>query len=244
MFTFKSNSGKEYSTKFKKNIKLEKKVVNLAEEGMSYVDMAKKLKVNKRNLLRIAHKHGIRRNNKFDTLENRALVAAINKDIEAGLPYKELIKKHNLTLDLRGRLSRIGLEPVTKKYKERRDGEIVSQYKNKIAKKVLASDDKVLDSPERIVTEHNIYIISSQMGFKKYPKIINRNKGGCFEDRKIISYIIRKRDKDEWSFKKISDKLNKLGKKTLTGKDFQWHSVAYKYKHNKSLRKKNKKKSL
>ena len=75
----------------------------------------------------------------------------------------------------------------------------------------------------------NVYNISTKQGFKKYPKIGDRSKGGTFEDKKILRYIQDKRDNKGWTYKKIADKLNILGYRTLTGKIFDVPNVLYKY---------------
>jgi hypothetical protein len=58
----------------------------------------------------------------------------------------------------------------------------------------------------------------------------DKSNGGIFEDRKILQYIQKKRDINKWIFIRISDKLNKLGYKTITGKEFTMCNTLAKYK--------------
>jgi hypothetical protein len=124
-----------------------------------------------------------------------------------------------------------------------RDDKIKELYKSKVAREVVSSEHNDLNSPERIKTAHYVYIINRETGGeKKFPKIGSRYHGGNFEDKTILKYIQKKRDKDKWTFQKIADKLNSMGKTTIMGVVFTDYLVRYKYLHYNKV--KNKKKII
>jgi hypothetical protein len=164
----------------------------------------------------------------------------VKNDLKLGLTYPEIRDKYGIkTLD---RLVYNKLIPrlYTKSINKRND-EITKRYKKQRAIDIVKSKDIDVNNPNGVQQEKSVYSIASNNGYRKYPKIGRRCDGGTFEDKKILRYISKKRDKDKWTFKRISDKLNSLGHKTLTGKEFTIPNVIYKYNAHK---KKNKYKRL
>lgn len=209
------------------------KIIQMISEGYAYKDIAKKIKVAYTTICNISIKNGMRINTRYDKEEAIKIIESIHLDIKNGISYKELLTKHDLTNKKKlHTLYRFGLEPITQIYKPIRDDKIKELYKVKLAREVVSSEDKELNNPERIVTPHYVYIINREVGGeRKFPKIGSRFHGGNFEDKTILKYIQKKRDKDNWTFKQIADKLNAMGKKTVMGVNFSDYLVRYKYLH-------------
>lgn len=213
------------------------KIIEMISEGHLYKDIAKKYKVATNTVRRISLENGMRRNERYDSTEMEKTIENIYSDINNGLPYSDLNIKYDLNNKKKSNLYRYGLKPISKIYKERRDNTIKQLYKVKVAREVIKDEDKNLDSPERIETIHHVYTINRETGGqKKFPSVGSRYHGGNFEDKNILRYIQEKRDKHKWSFKRISDKLNELGKKTITGVPFASYLVRYKYYHYKKVK--------
>jgi hypothetical protein len=84
----------------------------------------------------------------------------------------------------------------------------------------------------------SIYRINTKNNIRRYPQIINRHKGGLFESKEVIKLIKNKKDKKNWTFKQIAEELNKLGYKTITGKEYTEPNTYQKYlaiKQNKKI---------
>jgi transcriptional regulator with XRE-family HTH domain/transposase-like protein len=158
----------------------------------------------------------------------KAIAKNINNDIKLGLTYKEINEKYTYST-LANLTARNLLPSLFSDLLEKRNRLITKKYKGEIAKSIVQSEDYDLNNPNGINTLSGVYSISSKNGFKKYPKIGRRCDGGTFEDKKILRYIQNKRDKHGWTFKKIAEKLTRLGYKTLTGKEFDMPNVVYKY---------------
>lgn len=213
------------------------KIIEMISEGHLYKDIAKKCKVSLNTVRLLSIQNGMRRNNRYDSSEMKKIIENIYNDINNGISYSDLKIKYDLTPKNKSNLYRYGLRPICKIYKERRDNTIKQLYKVKVAREVIKDEDKTLDSPERIETLHHVYTINRETGGqRKFPLVGSRYHGGNFEDKKILKYIQDKRDNNKLSFKDISDKLNKLGKKTITGVPFTDYLVRYKYYHYKKVK--------
>ena len=214
--------------------KIEKRnaeIIKLIEDGLTYSEIGKKYGLTKQGISNIAIKYGIKGGYKKHTNYYPKLVKKILGDIDGGvLTYQELKEKYDLNETTMSRLRYHGITNLYSQFMDVRNSEILNEYKNKTAKNVTKVINSKLDDPNRITTENGVYRVTNKVGYKKYPKIGNRNAGGSFEDRKILKYIADKRDNHSWTFQKISDKLNKLGYKSISGVEFNMMLVRYKYK--------------
>jgi predicted DNA-binding protein YlxM (UPF0122 family) len=163
------------------------------------------------------------RKKKYRTIANN-----VKRDIKLGVSYIEIREKYTYSV-LTNLYSRGLLPPLYTKILIDRNELITHRYKRERAIDIVKSDDIGVNNPNGVETQRSVYTIASNNGFKKFPKIGRRCDGGTFEDKKILRYIEKKRDKDGWSFKDIADKLTHLGYKTLTGKYFDMANVYYKY---------------
>jgi len=206
-------------------------ILNDLKEGkMTYIEIGVKYNVTKQRIYQFAKEYDLRRNINSMKAKKKD-IERIENDVKLGLPYEELRKKYNLTKSRVSTLKYHGFEGnLSARYRNVRNEEIVSQYKTKTAKSVLKMSSKVLNDPSRIRGEGSIYSIASKSGFKKYPKIGDRHKGGVFEDKKVISLIKRYRHRESWSFKQIAEKLNERGFISPMGKPYTEHNTRSKYK--------------
>ena len=121
----------------------------------------------------------------------------------------------------------------------KRNNEITSQFiKGTTAKIITNKTEPILISPTHITSVDSIYRINTKNNIRRYPQIINRHKGGLFESKDVIKLIKNKRDKKNWTFKQIAEELNKLGYKTITGKEYTEPNTYQKYlaiKQNKKI---------
>lgn len=210
----------------------ENKIIKLLNEGYTYAEIGEKIDLKKRKVENFARNAGIKRYDKTVKENCENIISQINEDFDKGMSYENIVKKYNLNdKKLRSDLLRFGLEPLFQKFKKVRDSKILEEYKINTASTILNSNEKDLISPRKIKTKSKIYAINSNAGFKKFPKIINRFSGGSFEDKEIIKFIKKKREKDGLSFNKIAILLNEMGKKTVTGTTFKDYLVRYKYNH-------------
>lgn len=210
--------------KFSRNEELKE----LLDIGMTYEEAAEKMGITKQRVYQIAKKNGIRRWEETRQ-EHETWINVIKADIEVGLTYYELIDKHSITPKEMARLRYYGLGNIFTDFLKERNQKVVKEYKNRIAKDIVAKHSPSLDNPLPISNINQVYRISSNLGYRKYPNIGNRSAGGVFEDQDVIMIIKVKREVDELSFQKIADLLNEKGYTTPMGKPYQSANVRAKY---------------
>jgi len=200
-----------------------------ANPDVNYIIVGNRFGTSSSYVGRIARSIGITKNiSKEEKKKIKNTIAHINLDFELGMSYEDIKKTYNFD-ENKEKLTYYGLGNLKDKFRTLRNDEISKQYKVKTAMKVMVDSNIKLDSPDRIKTLSQTYGVACKDGFKKYPKIGNRNKGGTFEDRKTLRYIEKLRDKDGLTFQEIADKLTRQGKKTLTGVPFSMANALYKY---------------
>lgn len=216
--------------KLSKNYKTKRnnEILELIHAGDTFLSIAKKFNVTKSRVSQLAKDHGI---NRWETKRTKfkTLIHDINIDINNGMGYDELKEKHNLTHKTTERLRYRGLKPVAKTYRDNRNSTIVDEYKVMTAKKVIASDTKTLDSPQRIQGVNSVYTISTAAGFKRYPNIGKRCVKGSHETKEVLGLILTRRNVDKLSFRKIAEELNQKNMLTIGGLPFTTHNVTAKY---------------
>ena len=225
---------KPYNNKSKK-IEMEKAVLEeVKKNNNTYNEIGLMFGVSKNVIIRIAHNNSVRRYEK-DPEKYKKMVKDILTDIENGIPMDELKRKYNLN-DKRvyNNATSYGLPPLARTYREIRDKEITRQYKTKIARIVLKSDAPEMDSPERLQNVAGIYRSSSRNGFKKYPKIGDRHKGGLFVEPEVIKIIKREKKKKKTNVQ-IAELLNKKGFISPMGNPYNQYMVNFKWAKIKKL---------
>ena len=216
--------------KISKNYKTKRnnEMLELIHAGDTFSSIAKKFNVTKSRVGQLAKDHGVNRW-EIGRTTSEQLINDIQIDIDNGMEYDELKQKHNLTHKTIERLRYRGLKPVSATYRENRNSTIVDEYKIMTAKKVLASDTKSLDSPQRILGVNSIYSISTAAGFKRYPNIGKRCVKGSHETKEVLGLILTRRNIDKLSFRKIAEELNEKNMLTIGGLPFTTHNVTSKY---------------
>jgi hypothetical protein len=200
-----------------------------ANPDVNYIIVGNRFGTSPSYVGRIARSVGITKNiSEEEKKKIKNTIAHINLDFELGMSYEDIKKTYNFD-ENKEKLTYYGLGNLKDKFRTLRNDEISRQYKVKTAMKVMVDTNVKLDSPDRIKTLSQTYGVACKNGFKKYPKIGDRSKGGTFEDRKILRYIEKLRDKDGLTFQEIADKLTRQGKKTLTGVPFSMANALYKY---------------
>ena len=208
-----------------------KELVMYVREGHSFVETAKKYGITKQRVYQLAKQHNISKWKESKKYKEE-LATNIKKDIKDGLGYNEIKSKYNVTANyLNDNLGKYGLGGLATKYLEIRNKEILHQYKNKEAYKVITSKEPKLDDPSRVNSVNYIYAVSGKQGYRKYPKIGNRNAGGLNEDKKVIKIILEKRDLEGWTFPEITNYLNEKGFKTVMGLLYKTPNVTAKYNY-------------
>jgi hypothetical protein len=203
---------------------------------VSYVVASNRFGTSSSYVGRIARENGINKD-LTETQKNEVKneIAHIKLDVKLGLTYPDIKIKYKIDGVRAGVLKYYGLGKIRGEFIGVRNTEIQTQYKIKTASKLLLDTNIKLDSPQRITSLGGAYRIACRGGFKKYPNVGNRNKGGVFEDKKILKRITKRKDKDNWTFQAISDELQTLGYKTITGVEFSMANVIYKYHSYKKL---------
>jgi hypothetical protein len=217
----------------KARLKRNVKVLALVEAGLTYVEINKQLKI--QNSGRIGRQLGVQRND-TDTERWVNMIGDIKHDIKSGVSYDELKIKYNLKVN-RSKLGYHGLSLIATMYRDIRNDIIVKEYKSKIARVVLKSSKSEMDNPERLTSVASVYNINGKHGFKKYPKIGNRNGGGLFVEPEVIKIIKRmKARKKPSTHQEISDELNKRGFISPMGNPYNMYMVGFKLAKIKKLK--------
>ena len=197
-------------------IERDKEIKKLLDDGMTHKSIAEKFYITKQRVTQIAHKLRIS-SGEIRRETKKVVKESIMKDIESGFTYKEINEKYKHIKGVSDMVS--GLEKVIL---DKRNRLIIEEYKTKTAKQIIS--DNNLN-----ITEGFLYGIVSEAGTKRYPHIIDRHKGGLFEDKEILTIIKSKRENVGLSFKTIANYLNDNGYTTVQGKLFADHSVRHKY---------------
>lgn len=212
--------------------KIEDKVRKMVDDGLTYPEINKKLKIH--NAGRIGRRIGITINDR-DSEKWIKIVKEIEKDIKKGLPYNELKIKYDFEKK-GGKYYNYGLKRVAARYRDIRDKEITKQYKDNIARVVLTSDVPEMNSPERLTNVLGIYRSSSRNGFRKYPNI-ERGKSGLFVEGEVIKIIKKGRTaKKQKTYQEISDILNAKGFVSPMGNPYNYAMVSFKWAKIKKLK--------
>lgn len=211
----------------KKTIR-EQEILELNASGVKSNDIAKKFGVSKQRIWQILNRNNISRNKqlkeRYYEIKNRANELSLSglsvNDIKAKLKIKAVYYY----------APEIGL--IHKNQRNQRNKLISDEFLNGMSAKKITKliSPKELVTPIAVTSINGVYGINTKLNIRRYPMIGDKSYGGIFEDRKILQYIQKKRDIDKWSFTRISDKLNKLGHKTITGKEFTMSNTLAKYK--------------
>jgi len=203
-------------------------IKTLLDAGWTYVDIAREMGITKQRVYQVAKVYGVKRWEVTREFHQK-IVADIEKDVSEGMSYNDVKVKYNLDTKMLQKLRHHGLGNLFSRLtQERREG-ILEEYKTKLAREVVSSHDSKLDNPNKLTNIGQVYKASTKLGFRKYPKIGNRNAGGLFESKEVIMIIKVKREVEELSFAKIAAFLNEKGYKTPMGRDYQDHNVRFKY---------------
>lgn len=206
-------------TREKYRLKREK-ILKDIKKGTSYKEIGLKYGITKQRIYQIAKMNNVSR---WDESRNKAKETYKNvvKELKNNIPAKEIYKKY-------GRRSatiykEINNETPYEKQIRVRDNDIISKFnKGLMAKEIIDLDTNELTS----IT--SIYRINTKNGNKRYPTIGNRSAGGFFESKKVIKLIVKLKNEGV-SFVEITNKLNSLNYKTITGRKFTTPNVIAKY---------------
>lgn len=216
-------------TKSKYDIKIvqDKIIEDLKDRKLTYKEIAKKHNFSETYIKNLSLNKKLNRNTKYSISTLETIYKSIISDINANVTYNEIYHKYNLNNNLNDAFKRYGFPNIRKICLNKRNDTINKEYLTKTAKNIINSEEPItLFSPNNVTNIGSIY---KNVTYRKYPKIGRRDLGGTFLDKKILRYILDKRNNKKYSFSKISDKLNKLGYKTSMEKEFTSHSVRYYY---------------
>ena len=202
----------------------EKLITDIRQGELTYKEIGKKYNITKQQVYQFAKIDKISRweesRKKISTL-----VVEVKEDLKKGLTYKEICDKYGDNYYLK----HVVEGGIYTHLREKRNKEIVTQYKQTTAKSIISDLSPLLDSPQRIVTTNQIYKISVRNGYKKYPKIGNRSKGGLFESSRVIKLIKELKNKN-YTYRRIAEVLNEKGWKSPMGKTYSSANVFSKHK--------------
>ena len=202
-----------------------KKIIKDIQKGKTYKEIGKKYNITKQRVAQFAKHHNI-----YRWEENREyrkkIISLIKEDIKQGRSYDAIMSKYadkynNIKTILEGGLFTY--------IKEKRNKKIVNQYKCNTAQSITVDTSPLLDTPQRIGSVNMIYQISNKNGYKKYPKIGNRRKGGLFESSRVIN-LIKELKKENYTYREIAEELNNKGWKSPMGKIYTTGNVYNKHK--------------
>ena len=205
-----------------KKINLKKKrILRDIEEGkLSYKEIGVIYGLTKQRIQQYAKENNIYRWKESKSAKKK-LMEDVRQSVIDGLSYEEIVDKYSYKNHPISYVLDFNLRKI---YKEKRDKEILNLYKSMSAKEILNIPVSALDTPYRIKKVGTVYSIVVKQGFRKYSKVGDRYKGGCFEYKKVIN-IIKKLRGEGVSYRLISEKLNKKGIKTIQGKEYTTHNV-------------------
>jgi len=209
--------------KKERNVKI---VKDIQGGRLTYSEIGEKYTITRQRVYQFARDNNISRwEESRKTIKN--IKEGIKGDIIKGVPYKTICEKYSYKKYGKSAISDMKLFTH---FIEKRNKEIINLYKEMSARLTINIPVTILDNPYRINTIGAVYDISSKRGYKKYPMIGDRCKGGVFEPKKVINLIKKLRSKN-YSYRKIALELNKKGWKTPTGKLYSKMNVFYKHKN-------------
>ena len=222
------NFCKENNIKFKQR---NEELIKLLNSDITYEEIANKFGITKQRIFQIAKRNGIKRweqGREFNKKMCNNIANDINNDVSLNTiysKYKNLSKEY-----IRNVYKKQTSNNLINQFRDKRNSFIINDFMGgETAKVITKHKEKEFLDPTKINSVNMVYRINVKNGVRRYPNIKNRHLGECSWDKSIIKFIVNKRDKSKWSFNKISDKLNEMGKKTLQGKLFQSPNVAMKY---------------
>lgn len=211
------------------NPKREEKLLKLLNSDMSYEDIGNKFGITKQRINQIAKRHGIKRWEQIKEYKSK-IYNNVLQDLNNDLPLNKIYKKYKLNKNIIHPIFYEKQDSLIKRFRDKRDSTIVSNFiGGSTAKVITKRNDKELLDPTKLNGINYIYQINTKNGVKRYPMIGNRGAGECSWDKDVVKFIINKREKSKWTFIKITEELNKKGKRTVTGKQFQTPNVYMKY---------------
>lgn len=223
----------------KKKTKRTQEILELNKRGVISSVIAEKYGITKQRVYQILTANGISRNKQIKD-KNKKLRVDIEAAANSGLTPKQ-IRAGFEGIDIRRyypEITQLGID-----LRRERNNEIGKQYLSGATAKeiIIKSTPDSLLKPQQIRGSGTIYKINRKQGVRKHPKVGIRSQGGIFEDKKILQFIQNKKDKDNWSFRRIADRLNELGHTTITGKEYKTSNVTriyhdYKEKKHKRLK--------
>lgn len=209
------------------------KILSLINSGNTFLSISKRYNISTQRVQQISKEHGIfihKKNHK----KKEEIVKLIKEDI-LKLTYGEIRKKYDIFekhswVIINKKFKEIYGENIVDIMRKNRNKIILNKYSSGYtAKETLELEEQCLKSPIRFTKERDVYRVSVNQGYKKYPDVINRAAGGSFEDEKIIKLIVKMHEKDKMSFNKISKSLNEKGFLTVTGAKFSPQNTFKKY---------------
>lgn len=216
----------------------DKILLMLKQSNSSFVTIGKKYNITPQRVQQIAKDFDIQLHGKNHE-EKDSIVRKIKEDMPL-MSYKDIRAKykefegHNWKI-LQKKFKKMYGETIYTLMKKERDALILQKYSSgDKAIEVINSDDLTLKSPLRFTKVRDVYRISIENGYRKYPGIGSRAGGGIFERKKVLDLIVKMREEKKMKFKDITIALNKKGLTTIQGKEFKMENVIVKYHRIKS----------
>lgn len=204
----------------KTNLKSKRIIKDIQEGKLTYKEIGEIYGLTKQRIQQYAKDNNIYRW-KESKITKKEMVEDIRQSVIDGLSYEEIVDKYSYKNQPISYVLDFSLRNM---YKERRDKEILNLYKSMSAKEIINIPVSALGTPYRIKKVGTVYSIVVKQGFRKYSKVGDRYKGGCFEYKKVIN-IIKKLRGQGLSYRLISEELNKKGIKTIQGREYTTPNV-------------------
>lgn len=222
--------GRIKSGKRKQKKERNERIYKLLLQGKKYGYISEKMNVTRQRVYQVAQTYNFSRWEE-SRKKHKDIITNIQKDINSGLSYQEIVHKHNLTKNEKSQLRRWGLsESLYNHYQNKRNQNIINKYKSgETALQIITSKDKIINDPKGVKTINQVYSICTKQGIYKYPKVGRRTDGRSFESVKILKLIKDLREEKEFSFDAITNYLNAKNYKTICGKVFTSPNVRCKY---------------
>lgn len=210
--------------KTKRNERIYKKLLN----GEKYQDIAENMNITKARVEQVAVLYKYSRWEE-SRKRRQEIVEKLNKDIHSGLSYQKILKKYKPVLNFIRSHSDFP-KRLYNYFMNKRNVEIGVKYQSgKKARKIISSDNKIINDPQKVKSLSNIYAICSKQGIYKYPKVGRRIDGGSFEKVSILRLVKDLREVKQFSFEAIANYLNSKNHKTICGKSFNMANARFKY---------------
>ena len=213
------NRRKTYQTDRNENL-----IEDIRKGKLSYKEIGKKYNITKQRVYQFAKNEKISRWEKIRE-KRKKLIINVKDDLGKGLTYQQLCERYGDEYYFHYVMDGGTYTHIL----EKRNQEILTKYKHTNAKSIITDSSPILDTPQRIGTTNHIYHIVSKKGYKKYPQIGNRSKGGLFESDRVIKLIKKLKNKN-YSYRRIAEALNEKGWKSPMGKIYSGSNVQNKHK--------------